>query len=82
MGPFDGGIYTIGHEGGGFGYDNEYPSHKTYLEAFQNKFEARDERRIHGIHGRRRLRERRAMALRGLGQDPVHRVECAVLLGK
>ena len=34
--PFDGGIYTIGHhEDGGFGYDNEYPSHKTYLEPFK-----------------------------------------------
>ncbi|MGE3521404.1 MAG: ergothioneine biosynthesis protein EgtB [Candidatus Dadabacteria bacterium] len=33
--PFGGGIYTIGHEDGGFGYDNEYPSHKTYLEPFK-----------------------------------------------
>ena len=32
---FDGGIYTIGHEGSGFGYDNEYPFHKVYLDPFK-----------------------------------------------
>lgn len=32
---FDGGIYSIGHEGSGFGYDNEYPSHKVYLDPFR-----------------------------------------------
>jgi ergothioneine biosynthesis protein EgtB len=31
---FDGGIYTIGNEGDNFGYDNEFPPHKTYLEPF------------------------------------------------
>jgi len=32
---FDGGIYAIGHGGNGFGYDNEYPLHKVYLEPFR-----------------------------------------------
>ena len=31
---FDGGVHSIGHGGAGFGYDNEYPSHKVYLEPF------------------------------------------------
>jgi len=31
---FDGGIRTIGNEGDNFGYDNEFPLHKTYLEPF------------------------------------------------
>jgi ergothioneine biosynthesis protein EgtB len=32
---FNGGLYTIGHGGGEFGYDNEYPSHQVFLEPFQ-----------------------------------------------
>jgi ergothioneine biosynthesis protein EgtB len=32
---FDGGIYTLGHGGNGFGYDNEYPLHKVYLDPFR-----------------------------------------------
>lgn len=32
---FDGGIHSIGHEGRGFGYDNEFPLHKVYLEPFR-----------------------------------------------
>ena len=31
---FQGGVHSIGHEQGGFGYDNEYPKHKVYLEPF------------------------------------------------
>lgn len=34
---FDGGVYSIGHGGEGFGYDNEYPLHKVYLEPFSLK---------------------------------------------
>ncbi len=30
----DGGIYEIGNDGKGFGYDNEFPRHKTYIEPF------------------------------------------------
>lgn len=32
---FEGGIHPIGHEGKGFGYDNEHPRHKVYLEPFR-----------------------------------------------
>lgn len=31
---FEGGIYTIGNEGDKFGYDNEFPVHKKYIEPF------------------------------------------------
>ena len=31
---FEGGIHTIGNEGDKFGYDNEFPVHKTYIEPF------------------------------------------------
>jgi ergothioneine biosynthesis protein EgtB len=29
------GIYTMGHDGEGFAYDNESPEHKTYLNSFR-----------------------------------------------
>lgn len=32
---FEGGLNLIGHEGKGFGYDNEYPRHKVYIEPFR-----------------------------------------------
>lgn len=32
---FDEGVYEIGHPGGGFGYDNEFPRHKTYIHNFK-----------------------------------------------
>lgn len=32
---FDEGVYQIGHNGKGFGYDNEFPRHKTYIQNFQ-----------------------------------------------
>jgi len=31
---FEGGIYEIGNKGHKFGYDNEFPRHKTYIEPF------------------------------------------------
>ena len=34
-GDFDGGIFNIGNEGSGFGYDNEYPNHKVYLTPYK-----------------------------------------------
>ena len=30
-----GGIYSIGHDGKGFGYDNEYPNHKIYIDPYR-----------------------------------------------
>lgn len=35
MVEFSGGLEFIGHEGNGFGFDNEFPQHKVYLEPFQ-----------------------------------------------
>ncbi len=32
---FDGGVWSIGHAGVGFAYDNEGPRHKTYLQDFR-----------------------------------------------
>lgn len=32
---FDEGVYKIGHVGKGFGYDNEFPLHKTYIHDFE-----------------------------------------------
>jgi len=31
----DAGFYDIGHAGKGFGYDNEFPQHKQYIEKFK-----------------------------------------------
>ena len=32
---FNEGVYEIGHPGGSFGYDNEFPRHKTYIHDFK-----------------------------------------------
>ncbi|WP_150302822.1 ergothioneine biosynthesis protein EgtB [Pseudomonas saliphila] len=32
---FDGGLVTIGHEGGDFSFDNEQPRHRVWLEPFE-----------------------------------------------
>jgi ergothioneine biosynthesis protein EgtB len=32
---FDEGVYWVGHEGGGFAYDNESPRHRVFLNAFE-----------------------------------------------
>ena len=32
---YEGGLFEIGHEGGHFGYDNEYPRHKYYINDFK-----------------------------------------------
>lgn len=32
---FKEGVYEIGHTGGEFGYDNEFPRHKTYIHDFE-----------------------------------------------
>lgn len=32
---FEEGVYKVGHPGGSFGYDNEFPEHKTYIHSFR-----------------------------------------------
>lgn len=32
---FDEGVYEAGHPSGSFGYDNEFPRHKTYIHGFE-----------------------------------------------
>ncbi|HZV61699.1 MAG TPA: ergothioneine biosynthesis protein EgtB [Methylophilaceae bacterium] len=32
---FAGGLQTLGHQGDGFGFDNEFPQHKFYVEPYQ-----------------------------------------------
>ena len=32
--PVEEGLYRVGHHGDGFGYDNEYPRHKVWLQPF------------------------------------------------
>ncbi|HSH72963.1 MAG TPA: ergothioneine biosynthesis protein EgtB [Methylophilaceae bacterium] len=34
MVAFEGGLVLTGHDGNGFGFDNEFPQHKVYLEPF------------------------------------------------
>ncbi len=33
--PYDGGVVEIGHAGAAFGFDNEFPRHKTFLQHFE-----------------------------------------------
>lgn len=42
---FSEGIYKVGHKGDGFGYDNEFPRHKTYIHDFElaNRLETNGE---------------------------------------
>jgi ergothioneine biosynthesis protein EgtB len=35
MVAFPGGLETIGHDGNGFGFDNEFPRHQVYLRPYQ-----------------------------------------------
>ena len=34
-GSFPEGVYWIGHHGGGFGFDNEFPRHRSFVEPFE-----------------------------------------------
>lgn len=35
MADFPGGLQILGHQGNGFGFDNEFPQHKVYIEPYQ-----------------------------------------------
>ncbi len=54
-------------EGDGFCFDNELPRHQQWLAPVPARRPARHQRRVAGVHGRRRLPAPRAVALRRLG---------------
>ena len=64
---FAGGLVEIGHaRTPGSRFDNESPRHKVYLEPFRIADRLVTARRVARVHARRRLRPRRALALRRL----------------
>ncbi len=68
---FQGGLRQIGFVGESFAFDNESPRH----------LDARDLRRVPGVHAGRRIRQTRALAFRRLGGRPKGGVGSAALLG-
>ena len=62
------GSSTIGHAGDGFAFDNEGPRHDVILRPFRLADRVVTVRRVAGVHGRRRLPARRAVAVRRVGR--------------
>ena len=52
---YPGGRARIGHDGGGFAFDNEQPRHRGHAGAFALATRAGHQRRVSGVHRRRRL---------------------------
>ena len=65
----------------GFAFDNEAPRHRRPPPAVPHRRPARDRRRVARVHGRRRLRAARAVAVGGLGHRPGRRLGRPALLG-
>ena len=65
---FPAGLAWIGHDGSGFAFDNESPRHRTWLHGFSAGKPAGDQRRVPGLHRRRRVRPARVVAVRRLGR--------------
>ena len=63
----EGGLVEIGHRGDGFSFDNELPLHQAAPRAVPAGRPAGHQRRVAGVHGRRRLPAAGALALRRLG---------------
>ncbi len=63
----EGGLVEIGHRGDGFSFDNELPPHRT-CRALPPRRPSGHQRRVAGVHGRRRLPPRRPVAVRRLGR--------------
>ena len=76
----DGGIVEIGHAGDGFAFDNEGPRHEALLRPHRVGDGAGHERRLAGVHRRRRLRPARAVDVRRLGHRPGSRLGGARVL--
>ena len=79
---FEGGLVEIGHEGEGFSFDNELPRHQQLPRAVPAGRPARHQRRVAGVHHRRRLPAPRALALRRLGAGQRRGLGRAVLLDR
>ena len=65
---FEGGIHQIGHAGGGFAFDNEGPRHEVLAAAVRAGVACGHQRRVPGVHRRRRLPQAGAVAVRRLGR--------------
>ncbi len=63
----DGGPVEVGHGGGTFGFDNEFPRHRALLDTVRRRGPARHVRRMVVVHGGRRLPTPGVLALRGMG---------------
>ena len=69
-------------DGDGFSFDNELPRHQRVAGAVPARRPAGHQRRVAGVHGRRRLPPPRALALRRLGQGQGRGLAGAVLLDR
>ena len=67
--------------GDGFAFDNEGPRHDVLLAPVPHRRPARHQRRVAGLHGRRRLRAARAVAVRRLGHRAAAGLAGPALLG-
>ena len=74
------GVRWIGHGGDGFAFDNEGPRHRVLLSPVRARVALRDERRVPDVHGGRRLRAARALAVGRLGVAAERRHRRAALL--
>ena len=66
----DRGIAWIGHDGDGFSFDNESPRHEALILPGRIDRALVTNRRVARLHGGRRLRQARAVALRRLVRRP------------
>ena len=64
----------------GFAYDNEGPRHRVLPRGLRDRRARGHQRRLAGVHGRRRLPARRPVAVRRLGAGPGRRLGRAGLL--
>ncbi len=62
------GLHTIGFDGDGFCFDNEGPAHQVYLQPVRIARASRHQCAVARVHGRRRLRDAVAVAVRRLGE--------------
>ena len=69
-------------DGDGFCFDNEQPAHQVLLQRRRDRAASRHQRRMARVHGRRRLRDAVAVAVRRLGRGRGRRLGRAGLLAR